>query len=146
MKSFTKFLFTLSIVCLATGINSLNLKSNDQPPKHFVADHSSNPSLHHVVRRNPTVQVKTTESPLIRSSVDNSMMSFGNTSDNNGPNVPAPNYGKTPEIANPAIYVHSNDSLSVIQETPAHVGWRNERKVITSLNKATSTLNHINHF
>jgi hypothetical protein len=139
MKCFTKFLITLFIVCLAGAINATNLKTNDSPPKHFVLDHTTDPSLHHIIRRNPTITVETHQSPIIRSSADNSMMSFGNTSDNNGPNVPDTAFGRTPEIAGPAIYMHSKGNLSVIQETPAHVGWRNERKTITSLNKDTST-------
>jgi len=88
----------------------------------------------------PTVTVETHQTPISSASANGGIMSFGNTNDNNGPNVPAGGYGKSPEIAGPAIYAHSRGTMSVIQETPAHLGWRTEKKVITSLNKATSNL------
>jgi hypothetical protein len=143
MKYNLRLIFTFVLAILSSNINSLKLTTNDIPPRHFVVDRTSNPSLHHVIRRNPTVTVQTHMSPIIASTADNSVMSFGNNNDNNGPNVPSPTYGKSPEIAGPAIYVHSKGNLSVIQETPAHVGWRNEQKVITSLNKATSKIKMI---
>jgi hypothetical protein len=33
--------------------------------------------------------------------------------------------------------MHNKAPISVVHETPAHVGWRNERKTITSLNTET---------
>ena len=131
--------YTLLFVCLLNAIYSVKInKSNDKPPHHYVVDHTSNPSLHHVIRRNPTITVKTSQSPIPAFAADNSVMSFGNTSDNNGPNPGANPYSKTAEIAGPAIYAHSRGTMSVITEQPAHVGWRSEQKTITSLNKATN--------
>jgi len=131
-------MYILFFLALACSIHSLKLQNNAVPPKHYVIDHTSNPSLHHVIRRMPTVTVETHQTPISASSASSGVMSFGNTNDNNGPNVPAGGYGKSPEIAGPAIYAHSRGTMSVIQETPAHLGWRTEKKVITSLNKATS--------
>jgi hypothetical protein len=38
--------------------------------------------------------------------------------------------------------LHSKTPISVIKETPAHVGWRNEQKSITSLNLETGKAEH----
>jgi len=35
----------------------------------------------------------------------------------------------------PSVILHSTGSISAIKETPAHVGWRDEKKIVTSLNK-----------
>jgi hypothetical protein len=107
-------------------------------PQHVVVDKTSNPTLNHVIRRNPTVTSEVHYSPPLPPTTATTTMSFGNTSDNNGANVPNPDYGKKPEIVGPAIYVHSKGGMSVVTEQPAHVGWRSEKKVITSLNKETN--------
>jgi len=138
MKCYKQIIFTILFVCLATAMNSSNLKVRDVPPRNLVVDRTSDPTLHHVIVRDPTLTVLTNQTPVQRVTTDNSIMHFGNSSDNNGPDVGGTVYGKAAEIAGPAIIVHSKGSLSVLQEQPAHVGWRNEKKVITSMNKATS--------
>ena len=40
-------------------------------------------------------------------------------------------------ILDPSIYFHSAGGISVIKETPAHVGFRHETDYITSVNKAS---------
>jgi len=136
MKFVHKLIFGLLYVCLSSTINSSHLKKYS--PLNIVVDNTSNPSLHHAIRHDPTLTVIQTRSPIVQNQVDHSVMSFGNTSDNNGLSLPNHDYGKSPEIAGPAIYVHSKGDLSVLQEQPAHVGWRSEKNVITSLNKKTS--------
>ena len=37
----------------------------------------------------------------------------------------------------PSIYFHAQGGISVIKETPAHVGYRHETDYITSVNKST---------
>jgi hypothetical protein len=140
MKLFSRK-FNLSLIFgllfLGTQVLTMKLKQN-LPNQHIVVDHSTDPSLHHVIRRSPTVTTEMREIPQTRPS-DSPNFTFSNTSDNNGASINQ-EYGKSPEIAGPAIYVHSKGTLSVVSETPAHVGWRNEKKTITSFNKATSIL------
>ena len=33
--------------------------------------------------------------------------------------------------------MHSKSPISVVSETPAHLGWRNEQKTLTTLNSST---------
>lgn len=33
--------------------------------------------------------------------------------------------------------MHSKSPISVVTETPAHLGWRNEQKTLTTLNSST---------
>ena len=40
-------------------------------------------------------------------------------------------------ILGPSIYFHGQGSISVIKETPAHVGYRHETDYITSVNKSS---------
>ena len=124
MKQFRNLLLVTVFMVLVVGGNSSNLK------QHIVIDNTSNPSLHHVIRRNAEVTVNERMSALPPREGPSPIMNFGNTSDNNGVNLNL-DYGKSPEIAGPAIYVHSRGKQSVITETPAHVGWRTETKTIT---------------
>jgi hypothetical protein len=139
MKLVSIIAITLAFILSTSFVSCLNLKK-DVPPQSIIIDHTTDPSLHHVIRRNPTVTTETHESAIHPSAERSNMMSFGNNNDSNGRSVPFPDYGKSPEIANPAIYIHSKGKLSVLQETPAHVGWRSEQKTITSFNKDTSKL------
>jgi len=142
MKQFLRniYLTFCGFLLLGSHVFSLNLKNSDVPPQHLVVDQTSDPTLHHVIRRNPTYTRESSrlETPVYAKPSDT--MEFSNTNDNNGYNVPNPEYGTAAELANPAIYVHSKGKLSVIQEQPAHVGWREEKKVITTLNKNTSKI------
>ena len=38
--------------------------------------------------------------------------------------------------------MHSKTPISVVKETPAHIGWRNEQKTITSLNLESGKAEH----
>jgi len=127
-------LLGVGLILLVVGTFSLNLKSN----QNIVVDHTSDPTLQGVIRRTPAVTVETRMSPMSPPESASPIMNFGNTSDNNGVGLNYGGYGKNPEIAGPAIYVHSKGKMSVIEEAPAHVGWRSEKKIVTSLNKATS--------
>jgi hypothetical protein len=40
-------------------------------------------------------------------------------------------------ILEPHIVLHSKSPISVVTETPAHLGWRNEQKTLTTLNSST---------
>lgn len=132
------FGYTLSLLLIANGLNCAGLRKDKSEQHHYVVDHTSDPSLNNVVRRTPTVTAVHHVVPLSNSPSDDGIMHMSNTSDNNGEDPFHHGYGRKAEIANPAIYVHSKGSLSVVTEQPAHVGWRSERKTITSLNKATS--------
>ncbi len=138
-----KCILVVLLVTLATITHSIMLRNSDVPPKHIVVDHTSNPTLHHVIRKNPTITVETHMAPIPTHTPADDQMSFGNNNDNNGPDVPNPSYGKAAEIAPPAIYTHSKGTMSVVTEQPAHVGWRSETKTITSLNKNTSKFSFI---
>ncbi len=127
-----------AFILISAQISCLHLKKEgDLPPKHIIVDHSADPSIHHVIRRNPTVTAETHIRPLAQRVEPPHDMEFTNTNDNNGPDIPNSDYGKSPEIAGPAIYTHSKGTLPVVVETPAIVGERNEKKVITSFNKNT---------
>lgn len=130
MKQFRNLLLVTAFMVLIVEGSGSNLK------QHIVIDNTSNPTLHHVIRRNPEVTVNERMSTLPPREGPSQVMNFGNTSDNNGVSLSV-DYGKSPEIAGPAIYVHNKGKQSVITETPAHVGWRTETKTITSLNKET---------
>ena len=135
-----KFMRTISpllLLIIAYTALAVKISNKDIPPSHHVIDRTSDPTLHHVIRRNPTITVVQKTAPISSSSSDSSVMSFGNNNDNNGPNVGVPVLGKSPEIVNPGIYVHNRGQMSVIQESPVQAGVRTERTVLTSLNKAT---------
>jgi len=58
---------------------------------------------------------------------------FMNSNTSNGPNVGS--LGHSPEIVNNRIIMHDRSPVTVVKETPAHLGYRNEKKTITSMNK-----------
>jgi len=103
--------------------------------KHIVIDRSSTGAeVSHVVRRNPTISSTHTYGLPTQAGASSSV-SFGSNNDDNGSNLGG--FGKSAAIAGPAIYFHSPGSISVIKETPAHVGYRHESNYITSVNKAS---------
>ena len=66
---------------------------------------------------------------------------FSNSNTSNLPNVG--DLGKRAEIINPQLVFHNRQPVSVVKETPAHMGWRTETENITSLNKDTGKVeNH----
>jgi hypothetical protein len=38
------------------------------------------------------------------------------------------------------MVMHSKGSFTTLSEEPAHIGWRNDRKVMTTLNRATGKM------
>jgi hypothetical protein len=138
MKLSAKTLFSLLIigVSFVATINSLNLKQAFT--KSVVVDKTADPSLEFAIRRNPTVTSEVKYTPANQQAAKSQSISFSNTNDNNGPDVRQPEFGRSAEIVGPSIWVHQKGKLSVVHDTPAHVGWRNEITTITSLNKDTS--------
>jgi len=43
-------------------------------------------------------------------------------------------------LIEPHIVMHSKTPISVVKETPAHIGWRNEQKTLTTLNSSTGNV------
>ena len=110
-------------------------KSHHKKQVHIVQDTSGFAAdLHTVVRRNPSVTAMTRMGSH-RLSMPSSSNYFSNSNTSTLPNVGF--LGHTAEIVNPHIVVHSKSPISVVKETPAQVGWRNEQKTITSLNLQT---------
>ena len=60
---------------------------------------------------------------------------FSNSNTSNGPNVGT--MGVSPEIVNNQIILHDREPVTLVKETPAQLGYRNEVKKVTVLNKAT---------
>jgi hypothetical protein len=114
---------------------SLHKKSQHKKQVHIVQDrHGFAGDLHTVIRRNPSVTAVTRLGAHRLSPPSNSNY-FSNSNTSNLPNVGF--LGHTAEIINPHIVVHSKSPISVVKETPAQVGWRNEQKTITSMNLQT---------
>ncbi len=137
-----KYQFILAItlmVCVSISLGS-NLKRNQ---RNVVIDRSTTGvELNHVVRKNPTITA-VHQYGLPSGSAGSSTLSFGNNNDDNGPGLFG-GYGKNAAIASifwinidPSIYFHAKGGISVIKETPAHVGYRHETDYITSVNKST---------
>lgn len=40
-------------------------------------------------------------------------------------------------MLDPHIVVHSKRAISTVSEQPAHIGWRHDRKTLTTMNRAT---------
>jgi hypothetical protein len=38
------------------------------------------------------------------------------------------------------MVMHSKGSFTTVSEQPAHIGWRNDRKVLTTMNRATGKM------
>lgn len=60
---------------------------------------------------------------------------FQNSNTSNGPNLG--HLGKSPEIVNNSITFHDRQPITMVKETPAHLGYRHEKQVINSVNKQT---------
>lgn len=126
-------LFTISMV------STKNLKETSEEKKeeqvHVVSDQNGfSADLAHVVRRTPTISTVTNVGNF-RLNPPSNMISMSNSNTNNGPNVG--DLGKTATIVYPHVVVHSKTPISVMKETPAHIGYRNEQKSLTSLNLET---------
>jgi hypothetical protein len=139
MKSFAMnifFLFLFSTTLLIDfSLQKLSKKKRSHK-RHITID--KNPStahLSHVVRRTPTVTYKASTSKIAKRG-QSSTMSFSNSNTHNGGPAGSP-FGRSAHIVNPSVVFHGKGTISAVQETPAHVGWRRERQVVSSLNKKT---------
>jgi hypothetical protein len=132
MKIFLMFLFSTTLL-VDFSLQKLT-KRRRHHRKHITIDRRTDePQLSHVVRRTPTVTYKESTSRIANTQPTN--LSFSNSNTHNGGNV---SFGKSAHIVNPSIVMHSKGTISAIQETPAHVGWRHETQVVSSLNKKTN--------
>lgn len=87
-----------------------------------------------VVRKSPTVHTGNQLGyPILPQPYRSTWFQNSNTS--NGPNVG--HLGRTPEIVNNSITFHDRQPITLVKETPAHLGYRNEKQVINSVNKQT---------
>ena len=137
MKSFSMkvfFLFLFSTFALIELSYQKVTKRHRHQRKHITIDkRTSSPHLSHVVRRTPTVTYKQSVHSIAKSEPTN--MSFSNTNTHNGGGS---SFGRNAHIVNPSIVMHSKGTISAIMETPAHVGWRKEKQIVSSLNKKTN--------
>ena len=132
MKIFFLFLFA-TILLINLSLQKIS-KRRKHHRKHITIDHrTSQPELSHVVRRTPTVTYKENVNRIANNQSSN--LSFSNTNTHNGDGI---SFGRSAHIVNPSIVMHSRGTVSAIQETPAHVGWRNERQIVSSINKKTN--------
>ena len=140
MKSFSMqifFLFLFSTTLLIDfSLQKLSKNKRERhTKKHITIDkRTSNPHLSHVVRRTPTVTYKASTSKIAKMG-ESPNMSFSNTNTHNGGGS---SFGRNAHIVNPSVVFHGKGTISAVQETPAHVGWRREKQVVSSLNKKTN--------
>ena len=136
MKIFFLFLFSTTLLIDFSLQKISKSKNSRHARKHITID--KNPStahLSHVVRRTPTVTYKASTSKIAKRG-ESSTMNFSNTNTHNGGPSGSP-FGRSAHIVNPKVVFHGKGTISAVQETPAHVGWRRERQVVSSLNKKT---------
>ena len=94
-------------------------------------------SINQVVRRNPTLTVET-KLGAERLAQPEAMLHMSNSNTSNGYNLGS--FGQRAELVEPHMVVHSKRPISVITEQPAHIGYRNEQKTLTTLNRATGKM------
>lgn len=141
MKIFFLFLFSTTLL-IDLSLQKIS-KRKRHHKKHLVIDkRTKSPHLSHVVRRTPTVTYKQNVSRIAKNEPTN--LSFSNTNTHNGGGS---SFGRNAHIVNPSIIMHSKGTISAVQETPAHVGWRRERQIVSSINKKTNKVekHHIDH-
>jgi len=132
MKIFFLFLFSTTLL-IDLSLQKIS-KRRRHHKKHIVIDkRTAHPQLSHVVRRTPTVTYKQNVHRIAKSEPTN--LSFSNTNTHNGGGS---SFGRNAHIVNPSIVMHSKGTISAVQETPAHVGWRRERQIVSSINKKTN--------
>ena len=94
-------------------------------------------TINQVVRRNPTLVVET-KLGAERLAQPEAMLHMSNSNTSNGYNLGS--FGKSAEMVEPHMVLHSKRPISVITEQPAHIGYRNEQKTLTTLNRATGKM------
>ncbi len=65
----------------------------------------------------------------------NNSMNFSTTNANNQRTTPS--LGKTATIVSPSITFHKESIVKGVKETPAHIGFRHEKKTVHHFNKKT---------
>ena len=136
MKSITKFAVIAVILAIST-VSAKKVKKGKAHHKqiNLVTDlNGFHSDLHHVIRRDPSLTTTTaygTHTLEPPSTVNH----FSNSNTSNSPNVGS--LGRSAEIVGPQIVLHHKQPITTIKETPAHVGYRNEHKRITSYNVDT---------
>lgn len=132
-------LIVLSLISMSCAKVNKNLKSNQVS---YITDRSGGAAgfgsdIGVVIRKNPTVY---TDNKLGLSLIPEPQQfsSFSASNTSNAPNLG--NFPKDAEIVNPTILFHSKAPYTVVKSTPAHLGYRNEKTTITSLNKTTGKL------
>jgi len=111
---------------------------NQKKQVHVVHDHNGfNSQINQVVRRNPTLHVET-KLGAERLAAPEPMLHMSNSNTSNGYNLGS--FGTKAEIVEPHMVLHSKRPISVVTEQPAHIGYRNEQKTLTTLNRATGKM------
>ncbi len=138
MKSIHKLLILITLLILAATKKLKSHKSHKQ--LNLVSDYNGfQGELNHVVRRSPSLTSVTSfgESRLEPPATHNY---FSNSNTSNLPNVG--NLGHTAELVWPQVVMHHKEPISTVIETPSHVGYRNEKKTLTSYNVDTGKAEH----
>lgn len=129
------FILFVSATSLLINLSQQKISKRKHLRKHLTIDRQGlSAGLSHVVRRTPTVTYKESVSRIADPNAS-STMAFSNSNTHNGGSF---SFGKSAHIVNPRLVMHSKGTISVVQETPAHVGWRNEMQTVSSLNKKTN--------
>lgn len=133
---------SLIVILLAATAFSKEEKKNLKKQVSYTVDRSGwergfGSDVGVVIRKTPTVF---TDNRLgtgwLPDPVGFSLFSSSNTS--NAPNLWS--FPKSAELVNPTILFHSKGARSVVKSTPAHLGYRNEKTTVTSLNKSSGKL------
>jgi len=130
-----KTIIILLVLSLAAVSLSKKFLPHDHRDNHIVLpNYREFSSLNHVVRTNPSlVSQHNYGYPVL--SQNHGYELFNHSTDSNAPNLGG--FGRNAIIANPAIYFHNRDNMSVLHETPGIAGLRRETSHITSVNKLT---------
>ena len=132
---------TLLILASSKVEESKNLKKKGKQVS-FISDRTGGAQgfgsdIGVVIRKTPTVYTDNKMGlPLLEPPQQFSSFSASNTS--NFPNLGS--FPKSAEIVNPTILFHSKAPYTVVKSTPAHLGYRNEKTTVTSLNKSSGKL------
>ena len=149
MKPIVIFGLTIFLILISLGdIITKNLKSKFKKTQkskskkskqvRLVQDHTKFKSgINQVTRRDPTVTV-TTKIGSEKLAAPPTILHMHNSNTSNGPNIGT--FGPSAEIVGPHMVMHSKGSFTTLSEEPAHIGWRNDRKVLTTLNRATGKM------
>ncbi len=138
MKTITKLLILSTILIIQA--TSKKMKTNKHKQLNLVSDFNGfQGELNHVIRRSPSLTSVTSygqhrlEAPATHNY-------FSNSNTSTLPNVG--NLGHTAELVYPQVVMHHREPITTVVETPAHIGYRNEHKTLTSYNTETGVPEH----